>query len=162
MYYGQAGHFIGAKRCRFHIHTHVRGYCVSTVGEWFPKSGGADVDGDARGCEVSGIPDSFYETMVFELDVDGDHDARPLTSMTYPTRDLANVGHEFAVRFAESGQCRGDMLYRAATMLDGRYERPVELCDALQGSPSEAVFYCALGSNHAGACAPGRAPGRKA
>lgn len=148
MYFGQAGHFIGAKRCRFHIHTHARGFCVSTVGEWFPKAGARDVDGDAIGVAMSSAPESFYETMIFELDADGDHNARPLMATTYPTRDLANAGHEIAVRYAESGQLAGDQLFGGL---------PVPLCDRLHNrSSAEAVFRCARLAHHDGECAPGR------
>lgn len=33
---GRAGHFIGSRSCLFHLHTHVNGKCVSTVGEYYP------------------------------------------------------------------------------------------------------------------------------
>lgn len=33
-YFGHGGHFVGASDCRFHIHTHVGGFCVSTIGDY--------------------------------------------------------------------------------------------------------------------------------
>lgn len=35
-WHGRAGHFVAANKCRFHLHTHVSKYCISTVGEYFP------------------------------------------------------------------------------------------------------------------------------
>ena len=64
VWYGQAGHFCCADECRYHLHTHVGHYCVSTVGEhitkWY-RNGKLmkpfDIDGKC-----------FYETMVFDFD----------------------------------------------------------------------------------------------
>lgn len=55
-WYGNAGHFIGSNRCRFHLTTAVGKVVVSTVGEYFPARGGE--------MEELGV-DRKYETMVF-------------------------------------------------------------------------------------------------
>lgn len=58
-WYGNAGHFIGGRNCRFHLCTEVGDYIVSTIGEYVPR--GCDSP-QPLGCE----PDSLYETFVFE------------------------------------------------------------------------------------------------
>lgn len=150
MYYGQAGHFVGAKRCRFHLHTHVRGFCVSSVGEWFPKAQAHNADDwSVVGVEMSSVSGSFYETMVFQLGVDGDHNARPEVTMHFRDRDEANAGHEIAVRAVEDGAFETERFAG----------RAVPLCDRLHShSSGEPVFRCALLAHHAGECAPGRKP----
>ncbi len=57
---GQAGHFCAAKSCRYHLHTHVGNWCISTVGEYFPPSENGEM-------ESLGGGGFYYETMVFEL-----------------------------------------------------------------------------------------------
>lgn len=84
-WFGQAGHFCAADKCRFHLHTHVGKYCVSTVGEYFP--------GEATEPEQLGL-DRLYETMVFQLDDNGtvfDLEERELRG--YNDRDAAHTGH---------------------------------------------------------------------
>jgi len=82
-WYGFAGHFVAAKDCRFHLHTHVDGYCISTVGAYIPRS--AD--------EPEPIAhDRMYETMVFELE-SGDRNGSPLKLRGYNDRKSARAGH---------------------------------------------------------------------
>lgn len=59
---GCAGHLIVANRCRWHRHTQIPGFRISTVGDYFP-------DGGARDTIGSGERD-YYETMVFALSDD--------------------------------------------------------------------------------------------
>ncbi len=88
-WFGQAGHFIAAHRCRFHLHTHVGGYCVSTVGEYFPML----IPGVDREQPTEVGVDRLYETMVFKIRKDGDHNWRPLEQRGYQRREDANMGH---------------------------------------------------------------------
>lgn len=60
-WFGYPGHFIGAPKCRFHLHTHVGRYCVSSVGDYWPR--------DAVGAVEIGAG-RLYETMVFDLEAD--------------------------------------------------------------------------------------------
>jgi hypothetical protein len=91
-WFGQAGHFIGANNCRFHLHTHVNGYCVSTVGEYYPRGRGEPQE------EVG--HQRLYETMVFPLIEDGTEPASygALEMRPYNDRDSANAGHLEAVK----------------------------------------------------------------
>jgi len=91
-HFGQTGHFCAADKCRFHLHSHVNGYCVSTVGEYYPHVG----YGIANMCTLGAAPKSFYETMVFRL-VDGDHDGCEIYCRRYADRDEANAGHAAAL-----------------------------------------------------------------
>jgi len=84
-WFGQAGHHICSDRCRFHLHTHVGGFCVSTVGESYVDH--RDDEPDEVGA------DRLYETMVFRLR-DGESDyCNPLVAKPYNDRDAANAGH---------------------------------------------------------------------
>ena len=95
-YFGCAGHFICSHDCRFHIHTHVNGYCVSTVGEYRPPYIEA-----GKGWEEIGYG-RIYETMVFKLPNNascgnsGKHieDYGELECVGYNDHDAANAGHE--------------------------------------------------------------------
>lgn len=76
-------HLIVARDCRFHLATHVGGYIVSTVGEWWPDSMVRDILAQCRGITLEGKGDAreadamkklgyqeigagrLYETMVF-------------------------------------------------------------------------------------------------
>ena len=55
--FGRAGHLIVSDSCRFHLHTHVGKFCVSTVGDYRVNRD------DARMTEVG--YKRMYETMVF-------------------------------------------------------------------------------------------------
>lgn len=86
-WFGQAGHLIVARSCSFHLHTHVNGYCVSTVGEY--RSRGPYAAIEEIGC------DRLYETMVFKLNAEGTdvEDHTELWVEPYNDRDSANAGH---------------------------------------------------------------------
>ncbi len=56
-----------SSRCRFHLHTHVNGFCISTVGALFMKP-------EDKKPEEIGL-DRLYETMVFRLNDAGDNKA---------------------------------------------------------------------------------------
>jgi hypothetical protein len=94
-YFGNAGHFVASSQCRFHLHTHVGRFCVSSVGDYYPRGA---TDPERIGC------DRFYETFVFEL---GDDDE--IASYTeidasdgYDDADAANAGHEAMVQKYEA------------------------------------------------------------
>jgi hypothetical protein len=63
---GFAGHFVGARNCRFHLCTRVGRYRVSTVGDYHPST----ADGEAP--KEIGLG-RLYETFVFEVDGHGEH-----------------------------------------------------------------------------------------
>lgn len=96
-YFGQPGHFIAANYCRFHLHTHVGRFCVSTVGDYHPPKLRAPREREEQ-MEQVGL-DRFFETMVFAL---GDNDSPVSWSNidfdAYNDRDAANAGHERMVR----------------------------------------------------------------
>lgn len=72
-WFGQPGHFIAAFKCMYHLHTHVgprKRWCVSTVGEYYPD--GRDKPMHALSGRGPSEPPSYYETMVFALDGDGE------------------------------------------------------------------------------------------
>lgn len=92
-----SGHFCGSDRCGWHMHTHVNGWCVSSVGEYRPKN--------HRGCKTEPIGygpapkgGRLYETMVFAL-VDDSHQDRWRDALLLPgwTRDEAVKNHALAV-----------------------------------------------------------------
>lgn len=95
-YFGCAGHFICAHDCQFHIHTHVGGYCVSTVGEYMPPHVEREDEWEDIGYGRK------YETMVFRLAGStcgygiGKHidDHNELEVVGYNDHDAANEGHE--------------------------------------------------------------------
>ena len=82
-WFGSPGHLIVSFDCRFHLHTLVGPWVVSTVGEWCPDSSSWDIYADSCGVTLTGRGDarraSFlnevgfleigsgrkYETMVF-------------------------------------------------------------------------------------------------
>lgn len=90
-WFGEGGHFCGWRQCCFHLHTHVGGYCVSTVGCWHP------VDGDRGKPETIGV-NRFYETYVFRLEGKHHNDSE-IDSLTYQDVDFdkiaaqVNAGH---------------------------------------------------------------------
>lgn len=89
-WFGQAGHFIGAASCLFHLHTHIGKYCVSTIGEYHPRSAGhrGMEEPTEIGC------DRIYETMVFELGEDGKPESWSEIDMHgYSERSEAAAGH---------------------------------------------------------------------
>ena len=101
---GQAGHFCGALRCGWHRHTHVDGYCVSSVGEYAPSGGRMErLDGMGSGDH----PPMYYETMVFRLLPSGESEAVEIDSDRYQARTEANDGHEAMVTKWEEDRDKG-------------------------------------------------------
>lgn len=97
-WFGFPGHFIAAKYCRFHLHTHVGGLCVSTVGDYWPP-------GDRR--QVTVGVGRAYETMVFPMEPYGEPDySRELALVGYNDRDEANAGHMAMIERVERGEVK--------------------------------------------------------
>lgn len=105
---GFAGHFCAANNCRFHLHTRIGRYRVSTVGEYHPFSSGKR--------STMGIEDwQFYETAIFEVDGPGTHGEGEVVAwdeqamVYYETGAEACAGHEYwCKRVAkQSFQARG-------------------------------------------------------
>lgn len=148
--FGQAGHFVAANKCRFHLHTHARGYCISTVGEYFTDDGfyaQGDMPGDNELVQVK-VGSDLYETMVFELGSNGDHNAQPLYTVPWPSRAEANAGHEHMLHEVERERMPRDP--------------KVTLCQHLVEIPREkwtyaTKFWCALELGHMDDHLPGRA-----
>ena len=71
-WYGNAGHFICGRWCRFHLCTKVGRYLVSTVGEYVhPSKSGASEKTEAEYLEKHPLGDTIgcdrlFETMVFQ------------------------------------------------------------------------------------------------
>lgn len=84
-WFDHPGHLCVADRCTFHLHTHVRGYCVSTVGDFRP-------DGPGGRAETIGAG-RLYETMVFRLQDDGEIDLQELRMEPYNRAADARAGH---------------------------------------------------------------------
>jgi hypothetical protein len=95
---GCAGHFIAASSCRFHRHTQVGDFRVSTVGDYYP------LDGRKR-TPLGADPASFFETMVFRTVKAANAgnegcgcrevlDWSELDSKRYATAGEAQAGHE--------------------------------------------------------------------
>lgn len=91
---GYAGHFVGARNCRFHMHTRVGKYRISTVGDYHPPH----KPGDEMETIGAG-PDSFFETFVFEVEGMGTHGEGEITGWgeidgeRYATAEAACRGH---------------------------------------------------------------------
>ncbi len=100
-WFGQAGHFICAAQCMYHLHTHVGRYCVSTVGEHYPDG---IVHHEPQGeMQFMGASECHYETMVFKLDRDrqGISNHSELDARQTKTRDEAAAIHkEFCLKYA--------------------------------------------------------------
>jgi hypothetical protein len=89
-WFGRAGHFICSPDCLFHMHTHVGGYCISTVGEMRRYNGQT---GERDPMKEVGL-DRFYETMVFRLGSDdAPSDWGEIDSDAYNEHDDALAGH---------------------------------------------------------------------
>lgn len=100
-WFGRAGHFVGADRCQWHLHTHVTGtdgreYCISSVGEYFPR------DVTLGAMEEVG-PHRLYETFVFTVGDDGEpSEWDEIDSTGYVDLADAEAGHmEMARKWAE-------------------------------------------------------------
>lgn len=95
---GCAGHLIVASRCRWHRHTQVPGFRISSVGNYYP-------DRDGKRETIGAGLDSFFETMVFRTDDtqdDGNEgcgcrmvkDWTEIDGERYATAGEAQAGHE--------------------------------------------------------------------
>jgi hypothetical protein len=120
--FGRPGHFIAADSCRFHLHTHVNGYCISTVGEyWMPQLPGRP----APTAPTSIGYNRLYETMVFPLgDDDEPSDWSGLECAAYNDADAADAGHEAIVR---QYQLRGAKAEQVLVDEASRFEATGEL-----------------------------------
>ena len=69
-WFGNAGHFICASHCRFHLTTLIGGWMVSTVGEYLPDSTTRETIARVRGNPIVGRGDEgeceFLEKFGFE------------------------------------------------------------------------------------------------
>ena len=96
-WFGYPGHFILADRCRFHMHTHVGDFCVSTVGDLRDRRDSEKQDEVGFG--------RLFETKVFRLGADG----KPISYLElemepYNNRDAAQSGHVALCRkYSEEG-----------------------------------------------------------
>ena len=87
-YHGTAGHFIGADRCCFRLHTTINNrFKVSTVGCYHP------LHGDVELAYPIGH-DRTYETMVFDLLAPEGERWSEIDSRGYSDEDDAEAGHE--------------------------------------------------------------------
>lgn len=84
-WYGNHGHLIVGRDCRFHLCTEIGEYVISTVGEYLPDAPVREILADTRGVKLSGRGDErlcdymkqigyetvgfnrLYETMVFKF-----------------------------------------------------------------------------------------------
>ena len=92
-HYGDPGHFCGASRCRWHLHTHFNGWCVSSVGEYKPAELAGD-EWEPLGASFDDRGGRLYETMVFAL-VGDDHPERWTSHSMKPawSREEADQNH---------------------------------------------------------------------
>ena len=79
-----------------HLHTHVNGYCISTVGELIIDPNGTEFE--TIGCE------RLYETMVFKETADGDIECNELDFEGYNDLRAAEEGHMDMCRKWEARQ----------------------------------------------------------
>ena len=120
-WFGNAGHFICARWCQFHLTTQVGKWLISTVGQYLPSESMREIFADNRGIELEGKGDArrndytrkigfeeigynrTFETMVFLAGdpcvVDGCNCGLPLIdgseidSNGYDTAGDATAGH---------------------------------------------------------------------
>ena len=93
-WFGDAGHFCLASKCRFHLCTEVGKFLVSTVGDLHKNP-------EDENPEPLGIYDGFYETAVFPtLETRcscgcgmPDIDLQQIEMVRFNTRKEANEGH---------------------------------------------------------------------
>lgn len=88
-WFGQAGHFIAADSCLWHLHTHVNGYCISSVGEYHPRS----ERGSAAGQMMPIGSERFYETLVFKITAAGIPSSDEIDGIGSTGRDEAQREH---------------------------------------------------------------------
>lgn len=101
-HYGEPGHFCGGDRCVWHLHTHVNGWCVSSVGEYKPKSHD-NSSWEPLGAAHDDRGGRIYETMVFPSVGDGHPDR--WTSYTMKpawSREEADENHAAIVEYMKT------------------------------------------------------------
>lgn len=97
-WFGEAGHFICADMCRFHLHTHVGNYCVSTIGGYYPSN--------SKFMDKVNL-EGYYETMVFKIDENGawildDEHINEIERLSYQTQNEADNGHmETCIKYSK-------------------------------------------------------------
>ena len=64
IWHGQAGHFVCWRDCLWHLCSEVNGYVISTLGEYYRNRPQNQI-GEMERLGIE--PDSFYESMVFEV-----------------------------------------------------------------------------------------------
>lgn len=112
-YYGYPGHLIVSRSCLFWLHTHVPGYCISTIGDYYPENkrhrGGRAWERDTIGC------DRYLETFVFEIPPGAecaetcDKESHcEIDSLGYQTGTEADAGHEAMVQKYEAAPHKGE------------------------------------------------------
>lgn len=108
-HFGNAGHFVMADRCLWHLHTHVGNrYCISSVGELYP-----DLCRGERG-EMAFMSPAFranYESYVFRLRKDGQLGITLQTEL-YHSREEAEMNHAALVK--KYSKLRRDAVIRKA------------------------------------------------
>ena len=89
------GHFICSFDCVYHAHTHIDGYCISTIGGYMPfhKRNNETVHGIDYWEEVG--HQRKFETMVFKLGKDNKYPESwtELDMNGYNTYEEADKGH---------------------------------------------------------------------
>ena len=89
VHHGMPGHFIGAQRCCFRMHSTVNGrWKVSTVGCYHPLSGDQETP-----TPIGAGADALYETMVFDLSGEADSEWAEVHCKRYATEEAAERGH---------------------------------------------------------------------
>ena len=86
---GHAGHLIVSKQCRFHLHTRIGDYRISTVGDYYPDGWTKDEP------ETVGL-NRTHETFVFRVSGDGEgepDDWSEIDSTGYNDCEDARKGH---------------------------------------------------------------------
>lgn len=105
-WFGHPGHFILCYRCCWHLHTHVGGYCVSSVGGLHPRG---DEVWDLRHEPLGADRDHLFETLVFPPSFWRPHtfheEFEPVDIAKYRTRQEAEKGHmEMCKKWSASHQ----------------------------------------------------------
>lgn len=106
-WWGTAGHFISWRYCHFRLHTHVKGYCISTIGDYHSAAFPEELsDGYGRTIDkepVGGGP-YLYETMVFKLDENGKTGDEEVQGERYMAGKEAYEGHMRICRQYDEGR----------------------------------------------------------
>ena len=119
-----AGHFIGAKYCRFILNTYVGKYIVSTVGEYWPDYRVRKIIADSRGWTCNKIGDYWdreyfkkfgyedigcdrkYETMVFAAHKSEKYKCCPYEIDVSNQKDFAGYNDADAATKGHMSLCR--------------------------------------------------------